>query len=176
MEYMNKEELSRVLCIAKQENELHWQLILTGFYFGLRVSEVISILGEDIEDNQLTVKRLKNSMKTLQRVPVTNGNPEFELRLATLAKAAGPRERVFALSRQRCDQFMKRYCRLAGVHRSKAHFHSLKHSIAMAIWKETQQPGQIKSYLGHKSMSSTMQYLNESDSLKAQEVVAKLNY
>jgi hypothetical protein len=46
----------------------------------------------------------------------------------------------------------------------------------MAIWGETQQPGQIKSYLGHKSMSSTMQYLNESDSLKAQEVVAALNY
>ena len=176
MEYMTKDELSRVLRIAREENELHWQMILTGFYFGLRVSEVTAILGEDVEDNQLTVKRLKNSMKTLQRIPVTSGSPEFELRLGVLAKTAGPRERVFALSRQRCDQFMKRYCRLAGVHRSKAHFHSLKHSIAMAIWKETQQPGQIKSYLGHKSMSSTMQYLNESDSLKAQEVVASLNY
>jgi len=46
----------------------------------------------------------------------------------------------------------------------------------MAIWSETRQPGQIKSYLGHQSMSSTMQYLNESDSLKAQEVVAGLLY
>jgi integrase len=173
---MTKQELSRVLVIAKRENQLHWQMMLTGFYFGLRVSEVTAILGEDVQDNQLTVKRLKNSMKTLQRVPVTNGSPEFELRLSMLAKLAGPRERVFGLSRQRCDQFMKRYCRLAGIHRSKAHFHSLKHSIAMAIWSETKQPGQIKSYLGHKSMSSTMQYLNESDSLKAQEVVAALNY
>jgi len=46
----------------------------------------------------------------------------------------------------------------------------------MAIWAETKQPGQVKSYLGHKSMSSTMQYLSESDSLKAQEVVSRLNY
>jgi len=176
MEYMTKDELRRLLRIAKRENELHWQMILTGFYFGFRVSEVTAILGEDVQDDQLTVKRLKNSIKTLQRIPQTNGSPEFELRLAKLAKDAGPRERVFPLSRQRCDQFMKRYCRLAGIHRSKAHFHSLKHSIAMAIWKETQQPGQIKSYLGHRSMSSTMQYLNESDSLKAQEVVSSLSY
>jgi integrase/recombinase XerD len=176
MEYLNREELSRVLRIAMQKNQLHWQMMLTGFYFGLRVSEVISILGEDVQDNQLTVRRLKNSMKTLQRVPLTNGSPEFELQLSAAAKLAGPRQRVFPLSRQRCDQFMKRYARLAGIHRSKAHFHSLKHSIAMAIWAETRQPGQIKSYLGHRSMSSTMQYLNESDSLKAQEVVAALNY
>jgi integrase len=176
MEYMTKSELSRLLANAKQENELHWQAMLTAFYFGLRVSEVTAILGEDVQDNQLTVKRLKNSMRTLQRLPVTNGSPEFEFRLSALSKAAGPRERVFPLSRQRCDQFMKRYCRLAGIHRSKAHFHSFKHSIAMAIWAETKQPGQIKSYLGHKSMSSTMQYLSESDSLKAQAVVSGLNY
>jgi integrase/recombinase XerD len=176
MEYMTKDELSRLLRIAKEENEAHWQMILTGFYFGLRVSEVIAIMGEDVQDNQLAVKRLKNSLKTLQRVPVTNGSPEFELRLTALAENTGPRQRVFPLSRQRCDQFIKRYCRLAGIHRSKAHFHSLKHSIAMAIWAETKQPGQVKSYLGHKSMSSTMQYLNESDSLKAQQVVSELNY
>jgi integrase len=176
VEYMTRDELGRVLRIAMRENELHWQMILAGFYFGLRVSEVTAILGEDVQDGQLRVKRLKNSMRTLQRIPVTNGSPEFELRLSSLAKAAGPRERVFKLSRQRCDQFMKRYCRLAGIHRTKAHFHSLKHSIAMAIWHETKQPGQIKSYLGHRSMSSTMQYLNESDSLRAQEVVSRLNY
>ena len=159
-----------------KENELHWQMMLTGFYFGLRVSEVNAILGEDVQDNQLTVRRLKNSMKTLQRIPATKGSPEFKLRLAELAKKAGSRSRVFPLCRQRCDQFIKRYCRLAGIHRRKAHFHALKHSVAMAIWAETKQPGQIKSYLGHKSMSSTMQYLNESDSLKAQEVVCNLNY
>lgn len=176
MEYMTRDELGRMLRIAMQENELHWQMILTGFYFGLRVSEVTAILGEDVQDGQLKVKRLKNSMRTLQRIPVTNGSQEFVLQLSVLAEAAGPRERVFKLSRQRCDQFMKRYCRLAGIHRTKAHFHSLKHSIAMAIWNETRQPGQIKSYLGHRSMSSTMQYLNESDGLIAQEIVSRLNY
>jgi integrase len=176
MEYLTRNELSRLFSAAMVENQLHWQMLLTAFYFGLRVSEVNAILGEDIQDNQLTVKRLKNSIKTLQPLPTTTGSPEFELRLQTLARETGARSRVFPLCRQRCDQFMKRYCRLAGIHRRKAHFHSLKHSIAMAIWFETKQPGQIKCYLGHRSMTSTMQYLNESDSLKAQEVVSNLNY
>jgi integrase len=166
MEYMTRDELGRVMRIAMKENGLHWQAMLTAFYFGLRVSA----------DGQLRVERLKGSETTLQRIPATNHSPEFDLRLAALAKKAGPQGRVFPLSRQRCDQFMKRYCRLAGIHRSKAHMHSFKHSIAMAIWSVTQQPGQIKSFLGHKSMSSSMQYLNESDNNKAQEVVANLNY
>jgi len=176
MEYLTRSELSRLFSVARKENELHWQMMVTAFYFGLRVSEVIAILGEDVQDNQLTVRRLKNSIRTLQPIPTTNGNPEFALRLVTLANTAGPRSKIFPLSRQRCDQFMKRYCRLAGIHRRKAHFHAFKHSIAMAIREVSKLPGQIKSYLGHRSMSSTMQYLNESDSLKAQEVVSNLNY
>jgi integrase/recombinase XerD len=176
MEYFTRTELSRLFSVAMAKNQKHWQMLLTGFYFGLRVSEVVAILGEDIQDGHLTVRRLKNSLKTLQPIPRTNGSLEFELRLQALAKETGARSRVFPLSRQRCDRFMKQYCRLAGIHRSKAHFHSLKHSIAMAIWFETKQPGQIKSYLGHRSMTSTMQYLNESDNLLAQAVVSNLNY
>ena len=176
MEYMTQSELYRVMAIAKQENKLHWQIMLAGFYFGLRVSEVLEILGEDVQDGQLDVKRLKNSQHTLQPIPTTDTASDFHLQLADLAKTAGPRERVFPLSRQRVDQFMKRYCRLAGVHRSKAHFHAFKHSIAMVIWDRTKHPGQIKAYLGHKSMSSTMQYLNMADSLEAQRVVAGLNF
>jgi hypothetical protein len=48
MEYMTKDELGRLLKVARRENEFHWQMILTGFYFGLRVSEVAAIMGEDV--------------------------------------------------------------------------------------------------------------------------------
>jgi hypothetical protein len=133
-------------------------------------------VSEDVADGQIKVKRLKHSLATLQRIPRTSGSPEFDLRLEAMAREAGPRGRVFPLSRRRCDQFMKRYRRLAGIHRSNAHLHSPKYSIARCIWSETHQPGPIKAYLGHKSMSYAMQYLNESDSLKAQKVVGSLNY
>jgi len=174
VEYLTLQELDRLFDIARHENEKHWQAMLTAFYFGLRVSELTQIRGEDVQDGQLKVKRLKHSLSTLQHIPTSFPNPNFELRLTDLARAAGPRNRVFPLSRQRCDAFIKRYGMLAGIHRTKAHMHSLKHSIAMAIWNETHSPGQIKAYLGHKSMSSTMAYLNETESLKAQEAVENL--
>jgi integrase len=178
MEYLNQDELTRVMAIAKQHNEMHWQLMLTSFYFGLRVSEAINILGEDVQDGQLAVRRLKNSNKTLQAIPNGEGSSDvFKLDLIERAAAAGPRGRLFPVSRQRVDQFVKRYARLAGIHRSKAHLHSVgKHSIAMAIWHATGQLGQIKAYLGHKSMSSTMVYLNEDNSLQATAAVANLGF
>ena len=85
-------------------------------------------------------------MKTTTPLPTRWPTVNFECRLASLVAQAGPLGRVFPLSRQRCDQFMKRYARLAGVHRSKAHFHAWKHTTAMAIWKQTHQPGQIKAW------------------------------
>jgi hypothetical protein len=57
MEYLTRNELSRLFSAAMVKNQLHWQMLLTCFYFGLRVSEVNAILGEDIQDGQLTVKR-----------------------------------------------------------------------------------------------------------------------
>src|ERR1039457_1185758 len=109
MEYLNREELTRVMEVAKQNNPMHWQLMLTAFYFGLRVSEVTNILGEDIQDGQLAVKRLKGSNKTLQPIPSGEGSSDvFRLDLVERAAAAGPRCRLFPVSRQRVDQFVKR--------------------------------------------------------------------
>jgi site-specific recombinase XerD len=178
MEYLNRDELTRMMSVAKEENHMHWQLMLTAFYFGLRVSEVVNILGEDVQDGQLAVKRLKGSNKTLQAIPAGDGSSDaFRLDLIERAASVGPRGRLFPVSRQRVDQFVKRYARLAGIHRSKAHLHAVgKHSIAMAIWKSTQQLGQIKAYLGHKSMSSTMVYLNEDSSQQATAAVAALGF
>lgn len=178
MQFLNKEELTRTMSVAKEHNADHWQLMLTAFYFGLRVSEVINILGEDVQDGQLAVKRLKGSNKTLQSIPSTDtASKAFKLDLIERAAKVGPRGRLFPVSRQRVDQFVKKYARLAGVHRSKAHLHAVgKHSIAMAIWNSTHQLGQIKAYLGHKSMSSTMVYLNEDSSLQATAAVAALGF
>jgi integrase len=178
MEYLNRDELTRIMEVARQHNPMHWQLMLTAFYFGLRVSEAINILGEDVQDGQLAVKRSKGSNRTLQPIPVDEKSTDaFRLDIVARAAVAGPRGRIFPVSRQRVDQFVKRYARIAGIHRSKAHLHSVgKHSIAMAIWHATHQLGQIKAYLGHKAMSSSMVYLNEDNSLQAVAAVASLGF
>ena len=107
MEYLNQDELTRIMEVARQQNPMHWQLMLTAFYFGLRVSEVVNILGEDVQDGQLVVKRLKNSNRTLQPIPADGKSSDaFRLDLVERAAAVGPRGRVFPVSRQRVDQFV----------------------------------------------------------------------
>ena len=49
---------------------MHWQLMLTAFYFGLRVSEVVNILGEDVQDGQLGGEAAEGlATSTLQPIP-----------------------------------------------------------------------------------------------------------
>src|SRR5271167_4486568 len=174
MQYMNKSELERLLQVVYDHNKLHHAAIAVGLFHGLRVSEVSAIEGPDVQDGKLYVRRLKKSRATIQELR-RDSNPIFdEGYLLQLAKE-NPAGRLFPLCRQRLDELMKRYCRLAGIHRGKAHFHVFKHSIAMLILDATHSPGAIQQWLGHKSMSSTLQYLQENDSRTAQDAIANIN-
>lgn len=172
MQYLTKDELKRVFNVSYEHNKLHHLCMLVGFWHGLRVSEVIGIRGKDVADGLLSVKRLKKSKSTLQPVHKDDDKVLDESNL--LVYAGNTPGKLFPFSRQRVDQFFKRYCRLAGIHPSKAHFHVLKHSIAMALFEGAKSLGQVQSYLGHKAASSTLCYLYESDATKAQKVVEEM--
>lgn len=187
MNYMSENEVKRVMSVAEKHNHEHALIIGLGFWHGLRVSEIVpgrpskrkgenvvpnkaaGLRGYQIQDGQISVERLKDSNQTIQ--PLHPSLKELEER----AKQ-NPAGYLFNISRQRVDQFVKRYTRLAGVHRDKGHFHCIgKHSIAMAIWNRTQSLGQIQSYLGHKASSSSIQYLREADHSKAIAAVAQIS-
>lgn len=174
MTYMDIQELRRFFNVAYSRNRQHHLVLLMGFWHGLRCSEVINILGSDIQDGQLSVQRLKGSNATLQPIR-RDVDPIFDCTPVLALAAAAPNARLFPFCRQRLDQLVKRYGAMAGLHPSKCHFHALaKHSLAMALWNATGSLGQIQSYLGHKSSSSSLQYLREVDHSKAQDAVAAM--
>lgn len=170
MEYLTGSELRRLFTIARQRNPVHHLALVVGLWHGLRVSEIIRIKGVDVVDGQLAVKRLKRSKSTCQPIHV-DADPLFdESPLVELARTNPGR--LFNFSRQRVDQFIRAYGRLAGIHPDKLHAHAVcKHSMAMLLWDQTHSLGQVQSYLGHKAASSTMCYLVEVDARKAQSVV-----
>lgn len=172
MTYLTKDELRRLFTVAHENNRLHHLCLVVTLWHGLRVSEAIEVLGTDICDGQLSVARLKKSNATCQPIhrdadPIFDESPVLEI-------AMNNRGRLFPFSRQRADQFIRRYAALAGIHPSKAHMHSLKHSMAMLLWDLTHSLGQIQGYLGHKAPSSTMCYLFEADKRKAEMAVAEM--
>ena len=173
MEYLTKSELRRLFTVAYERNRTHHMAMVVGLWHGLRVSEIISIQGTHVVDGQLSVKRLKKSEATLQPIHV-DADPLFD-ESPLIEMAAQNKGRLFDFSRQRMDQFVKVYGALAGIHPDKRHTHAIcKHSVAMLIWSATNSLGMIQSYLGHRAASSTLAYLREVDSQKAQSVVCTM--
>ena len=175
MQYMTKDELRNLFQVAYSHNQdLHLAMV-TALWHGLRVSEVVNLRGTDVtSDGQIIVKRLKGSNKTTQRIR-RHTDPLFD-ETPILARAKEKKTlRLFPVSRQHLDRVIKQYGAEAGIHISKLHMHALKHSIAMMVWDATGNLGELQGYLGHKAASSTLCYLYEADSLKAQDAVAAIN-
>ena len=176
MEYMSKEELRKLMEVAYNKNRKIHLALLVGLWHGLRVSELNTLKGTDIDlgTEQLIKQRLKGSLKTTQPIrrdadPVFDESPVLEL--ARERKGF----RLFEVSRQHFDRLIKQYGKEAGIHEDKLHMHALKHSIAMLLWNSTHDLGQVQGYLGHKSAGSTLIYLNEADATKAQQAVAAIS-
>jgi integrase/recombinase XerD len=173
MEYLDKHELRPLFKAAYKCNRNHHLFLVMSLWHGLRVSEAIRVEGRDFCNGELSVHRLKGSEATIHPVhrdkdPLFDESPILEL-------AANNPGRLFHFSRQRADQFIRKYAKMAGIHPDKAHMHALKHTIAMLIWDETHSLGQIRGYLGHKAPGSTMCYLVEADKRKAYAAVAGIS-
>lgn len=140
------------------------------YFHGLRVSEVISLTADSVRDGVLTIQRLKHSNRTIQ--PLFEHSNEllnekksvFDYTLGMLGN-----QRLFPFTKQHADRLIKRYAKAAGIPRHKAHMHILKHSIAMQIIG-TAGIENTRQWLGHKSISSTGEYLKVSDDDAARAV------
>jgi len=172
MNYFTKEELRRLFGIAYENNRLHHLCMVTMFFSGLRVSEAIAIRGADVCDGQLSVRRLKKSRPTMHDLKCSS-DPLFD-QTPLIQIAKGNPGRLFPFSRQRVDQFVRRYGAMAGLHPAKCHSHAFKHSICMLLWDETHDLNAVQDHVGHKEASSTLVYMRQDSAAKARQVVAGL--
>src|SRR5436309_15896193 len=91
----------------------HHLALVVGVWHGLRVSKTLKIKSTDIVGGQLSVKRLKRSKSTVQPIHVDTDPLFDESRL--LEKAAQNKGCLFPFSRQRVDQFIRKYGELTNV-------------------------------------------------------------
>jgi site-specific recombinase XerD len=172
MNYFTKEELRRLFGVAYENNRLHHLCMVTMFFSGLRVSEAIAIRGADVCDGQLSVRRLKKSRPTMHDLKCSS-DPLFDQTPLIHISKQNP-GRLFPFSRQRVDQFVRRYGAMAGLHPAKCHSHAFKHSICMLLWAETHDLNAVQDHVGHKATSSTLVYMRQDSVAKAREAVARL--
>jgi integrase len=170
MEGLSKPEIRALLTKARAWRDRDWLMILVAFWHGLRASEVVGIKANSIQDGFLTVKRLKGSLKTVQPL-ISHKDPLLNEKKALFDYTAGMHgnQKLFPISRSQFWRVMVKHCEAAGIPRHKAHPHSLKHAIAM---QSIQLAGieNTRQWLGHKSISSTGEYLRVTDGQAATAV------
>jgi integrase/recombinase XerD len=161
---LNRAELLALLKTAAAGRQRDWLMILVAFSHGLRASEVVAIVRDDIADGFLTVQRLKGSLKTTQEL-IESEDPLLNERKGVFDYTRGMagNQRLFPIGREYFWKLMRRYAEQAGIPSHKRHPHILKHSIAMQTIHSAGIEN-VRQHLGHKSIASTGEYLKVSDS------------
>ena len=88
-----------------------------------------------------------------------------------------PSRNNLPISRQRLDELMKEYGRLAGVDAGKLRFHALKHLIATHLLDARAELRFVQDWLGHANIQNTVVYTflsSTSRQEKARQVFLKL--
>ncbi len=163
MHALSKPQLLAILGIAKRYRERDWLMIVMAFNHGLRASEVVGLTRDSIKDGFLTVQRLKGSNKTTQEL-VEHGEPLLNERQPLFDYTAHllSNQRIFPITRQQFWNIVRKHGKAAGIPSHLCHPHTMKHSIAAQTVKKAGIEN-VRQHLGHKSISSTGEYLKVSD-------------
>jgi integrase/recombinase XerD len=186
MHHLDKSELRRLFQVAYDRTHdrklnrsgVNWHLALLCMVFhGARVSEITDLRGTDIDvvRGTLTDRRLKGSDTTEQPIRVDSDVLFDQSPIIALAiEKKG--DRLFPVTRQSFNWFINECGKDAGLNLDKCHPHALKHSAAMICFSATGSLSQVQKYLGHRSIQSTLIYLNETDKTKAFAAMAAVTF
>jgi integrase/recombinase XerD len=163
--YMNPDEIHALLRVIESPRDQ--AIFRLGYHHGLRSSEIGMIQMRDYrpgsrpDQDYLEIFRLKGSRggdtllipAAAMAIRKWIKHRGWEIGPMFLTRQSTP------ITQQRLDILMKRYCKMAGVPREKAHFHALKHTCAtMLLSVFNENIVQVQKHLGHARIQSTMIY------------------
>ena len=159
------EELQVMIKVAKNDRYAlrNKCMLLVGFSFGLRVSELLNLKIENIDlDNcQIHIERLKQGKIH---------NPAISQALIRTLRAyikdRRPNDYLFpsqynpekALDRRSFHKWFSRTAQQAGLNIAKQHPHAMRHGLGFTMSAAGHNPQAIAQALGHKSARMALQF------------------
>lgn len=174
MKALTHEEILKVLKIASNDRR-NLCMILLGLKHGMRASELcgLELKDLDLKNGEITVRRLKGSLKTTQPLTDVQGQPLLSekrvLRAWLEERGNHPSRFVFVsqksgrLHRSQLHRIFADIAERAGLPKDKRHVHCLKHSLGVSMVEANVNLAVIKQALGHKSIASTAVYTVPTD-------------
>jgi type 1 fimbriae regulatory protein FimB len=184
MKALTPEEIRKILKVASDSKRNH-AMILLAYRHGMRASEVCNLkLGDlDLKNGEITIRRLKGSLKTVQPLADMPGQPllsERRVLRAWLAERRDASDYVFVsqkggkLHRTQFFRVFQTVAERAGLPADRRHPHCLKHALGFALVAENVHLSVVKQALGHKNIASTAIYAVPTDEQAGRAVNAAL--
>jgi type 1 fimbriae regulatory protein FimB len=185
MKSLTHDEVLKVLK-ATADDKRNLAMILLGYRHGMRASEVCRLEMNDIDlkNGEITIRRLKGSLKTTQPLADLQGQPllsEKRVLRAWLEERGNHPSRYVFVSQKSGQVHRSQFYRVfadaaerAGLPKDKRHPHCLKHALGYSLVEANVNLAVIKQALGHKSIASTAVYTTPTDESTGKAVVAAL--
>jgi len=153
---------------------------------GLRASEVcdLKLKDADLKSASVSIRRLKGSLSQVQPLYQHRGVPLLDemnaLRAWLRDRRSDGSDYLFSsqkggrLDRTQFFRIFRSCAGAAGLSADKRHPHVLKHSLASHLVAGNVNLALVKQALGHRSITSTMQYVGTSDGQAAEAAQAAL--
>lgn len=175
--YLEIEEIKRLFSVIESKRDR--AIFRVAYHRGLRAHEVGLLQRSDFRerDGILKVRRGKGSisrehtlcdeeLRALRAWLKERGTfpgplfPSRQRKRTAPVKRSDSEPLQMGITRIRLDQLMKGYCAIAGIERSKAHMHSLKHSCGTHLAERGATAAEIQDWLGHRDSGSTDIYMH----------------
>jgi integrase len=147
--FISKEQLAAICAASSPLYATLWRLCAA---HALRISEALATRACDIQNGFITVRRLKGSQTTTQKLLV---NLDEQINSGTY--------RLFPLHRSSAFLHFRKAATKIGLHPDLRHPHVLRHSSAHWLLDGGTPLHVASQWLGHTSLASTSAYLQVSD-------------
>jgi type 1 fimbriae regulatory protein FimB len=186
MAFLSTDEVLAVLQAARGRSIRDWAMVLLAYRHGLRASEVcnLKLSSVDLRAGSISIHRLKGSLSQVQPLYQHRGQPLLNemntLRAWLRERKHDGSDYLFTsqkggrLDRTQFFRIFRACAEAAGLAPEKRHPHVLEHSLASHLVAGNVNLALIRQALGHRSITSTMQYVGTSDGQAAEAAQAAL--
>ncbi len=163
--YYKFDEVQRILSDQlKREHYETWFLCSFIWNTGVRVSEALSTLYQDVDFMARTIRVVTLKRKGHERViPI---QPDFLLEIKLFQQFQSEKvttkkrdlRRIFNINRSTAHEHIKNACRLAGYSDGREHPHTFRHSYAINCLLHRVPLTTLQRWLGHANITNTLVY------------------
>jgi integrase len=163
MTSFSQDELHRLMAYMREHDPQMHCVCLLALSHGLRRGEVLTLSADNFCDGRIVFGRLKGSRPSNHKL-IDHPNPMFNepSALAPVLKIRNNGRVLFDLNERQVNRLLVRYCSAVGIHRTKAHMHSFKHTCCESLLPALGVDG-LQSYVGHVEAKNTLRYVNPTD-------------